>query len=180
MTHARSFSVSLGLSIAVAIAGCGGGTRASNDAAGGGDSGNPGVDAASPGVDAASPGVDAASPGNDAASPGVDAASDVDAATTGSGACTNSADSAVLAAGGVDAVVSMCGNDNLGREPATQNCIRSMSGLTTACADCFDGSVRCGVMHCPFACAGGNTPMCMTCLETNCNPAFRTCSGLGP
>jgi len=84
MTHARSFSITLGLSIAVALmgalAGCGGGSTR-NDAAASGD------DAATPGNDAATPGNDAATPGNDAAVADVDAASDVDAATVSGGAC---------------------------------------------------------------------------------------------
>jgi hypothetical protein len=180
MAHARWLSISLGLSIAVALAGCGGGSTARDAGSTGNDAANPGDDAATPGVDAAGPGVDAASPGVDAASDNDAATSDVDAATAGSGACTNSADTDVLAAGNVTMVVSDCAMSSLGAEPGTRNCIESMSGLTMACADCFDGEVHCSVMHCALACAGGESPGCASCRATNCDPAFQACSGLAP
>ncbi len=78
-------------------------------------------------------------------------------------------------------LVGNCGSSNFGQEPATRDCIRSTSGLTMQCADCFDMEVQCGVMHCIGVCAGGNSPTCLACLHTNhCDSIFAACSGIAP
>lgn len=166
MTHARTLALTL---VLVAISGCSSPARSPVDAASNDD--------AASAVDSGGTPLDMGLP-NDAFV-GVDAATPVDMGSSG-GACTNSADTAVIAAGNVGTVVGNCAMNSFGREPATQDCIRSMSGLTMACADCYDGEVRCTTMHCLSQCIGGNTPACNTCRMTNCDPAFTVCSGVAP
>ncbi len=162
--------------LVLAVAGCGGSTAATDAAA---------VDAAS--VDAASA-PDAALTDDAAA---VDAGGTPDTGTTADAAvagdagpvdqCTGTADMAVLAAGTVDGVVGDCATANFGQEPATRDCIRSMSGLTSGCADCFDGTVRCVTAHCIAPCAADpQSVACMACRAENCDPAFQACSGIAP
>ena len=173
MTHARRFSFFLGLSFSLAACGTSTGTDAAvlPDAFVAPDVG---TDAA-PDIDA----NDHDANETDANLP--DAAVDAgpDAATT---YCVDTTDQTRI---GMDPsiadLVGNCGSSNFGQEPATRDCIRSTSGLTMQCADCFDMEVQCGVMHCIGVCAGGNSPTCLACLHMfHCDSIFTACSGIAP
>jgi hypothetical protein len=95
-------------------------------------------------------------------------------------ACKNAADGAVISdpAKDVQGAVGKCGQDNLGQEPATLDCIKAL-GLSDACAGCFDGTVSCTIMNCLNECiADAGSQPCKDCRKTNCDPAFEVCSGL--
>ena len=126
--------------------------------------------------------VDLGAAGVDLGSPGLDLGStDVDLGTAATGACTNAADQSTLATHDESAVVRDCATMSFGGEPATRDCIRSMTGLSQPCADCFDGAVVCSVGMCFSACAfTPDSAECTTCRMTMCDPAFEACSGLPP
>ncbi len=95
------------------------------------------------------------------------------------GACTNAADVAVAQSKDVKKIAQDCGTSKLGQEPATKDCIKTGTGLSDGCVTCFDAIVQCVVMKCLAQCASDpNSAACNTCRDTNCNPAFVTCSGL--
>ncbi|MFO0757527.1 MAG: hypothetical protein U0359_13605 [Byssovorax sp.] len=97
----------------------------------------------------------------------------------GMGACTNAADLAIVMSKDVAGITGKCGQDNLGGEPKTKECIKAGTGLSDACVDCFDGTVQCVVMKCFSECvADATSQMCVDCRKANCDPAFEACSGL--
>lgn len=104
-----------------------------------------------------------------------------DAPSGGEGACNNAPDLAVLAMDTIEPIIERCAGTTFGREPATTNCIRDMSGLSAGCSMCFGGSVACVVRACFTECIGGaSSPACVRCRDENCTPAFVTCSGVSP
>lgn len=107
--------------------------------------------------------------------------------TTGTGgsggapaaACTNADDLAIVMSKDVAGITGKCGQDNLGAEPKTKDCIKAGTGLSDACVACFDGTVQCVVAKCFSECiADANSQPCKDCRKTNCDPAFEACSGL--
>jgi hypothetical protein len=95
------------------------------------------------------------------------------------GACTNAADFAIVQAKDVKKIAEDCGKSNLGAEPGTKNCIKMGTSLSDGCVTCFDDIVVCVVKNCVDKCfADPGSADCMACREKNCNPAFKTCSGL--
>lgn len=107
--------------------------------------------------------------------------------TTGTGgsggapaaACTNAADLAIVMSKDVAGITGKCGQDNLGAEPKTYDCIKAGTGLSDECVACFDGTVQCVVAKCFSECiADANSQPCKDCRKTNCDPAFEACSGL--
>ncbi|MEO7329482.1 MAG: hypothetical protein ABI193_12940, partial [Minicystis sp.] len=95
------------------------------------------------------------------------------------GACTNEADLAIVQSKDVAAIVGKCGQDNLGGEPKTKDCIKAMTGLSDPCVVCFDDTVQCVVAKCFGECiADANSQPCKDCRKANCDPAFEACSGL--
>lgn len=55
-------------------------------------------------------------------------------------------------------------------------CITDATGLSTACTECYVGSVLCTVEHCITPCMDSGNPECGTCREEHCMPAFWECS----
>jgi hypothetical protein len=103
------------------------------------------------------------------------------------GACTDAEDMALIAVDGggtVETEVNACAQQHLAMEPATKTCIEGIKPdgthtLTKACADCYDGAVECGASKCAGMCfANSMSSACLSCIATNCTPAFNTCSGL--
>jgi hypothetical protein len=109
-------------------------------------------------------------------------------ATTGtggapSGACTNAADSAIVAdpAKDVSGQTAMCGKTTFGAEPATKDCIVTATGLSDACATCFGDTVGCVVSKCLTPCLADSAGACCAiCRAANCDKDFATCSGITP
>lgn len=103
---------------------------------------------------------------------------------TGAGvkdACINAADTAIIGMKDVKAITTMCGQMNVGAEPATHNCIVKQTGLSEDCAGCYSGQVDCISDHCI-----GGEGMCLTkpadqlctdCRNKYCVPAYEACSG---
>jgi hypothetical protein len=174
MTLTRAIVLFVGL--VVTIAGCSGGSTPAEDAAvvGHDDTGVVAMDSGTPGNDAFVAGDDAFVAPDDAFVTPAD-----DTGSTASGACTNTADMTRLGMPGLSTIIETCTRP-FGAEPRTRDCIRMMSGLTMACADCFDGTVRCTIQHCAGQCAGGDSPACTTCRMTNCDAPFTACSGTAP
>ena len=103
------------------------------------------------------------------------------AKTVMSGACTNSMDTAILGMIDVQKVIGGCAQMTFGQEPATKDCIKKNTGLSDGCTTCFDAIIGCTIMHCIMQCISDSAaPACVMCRDTNCNPAFATCSGLKP
>ena len=104
---------------------------------------------------------------------------------TGAGvmnACTNAADTAALAGEDIKTITTTCGQQNVGAEPATHNCIKMKGGLTEDCTGCYSGEVDCISDHCLGAegkcLTAPADQLCTDCRNKYCVPAFEACSGL--
>jgi cysteine-rich repeat protein len=99
------------------------------------------------------------------------------------GACTNAADAAVLGDVDIEALTAtIAPGCLLDADPAgcVSGALEAQSGLGGPCAGCFGDREACRFDSCLLTCFGGaNTPTCITCMETDCDPAFDACSGLG-
>jgi hypothetical protein len=95
--------------------------------------------------------------------------------------CTDSADLGIIQdpTAMVQEKVGTCGQQNLGMDPATKNCIVMQTGLTEPCAQCFANTVACAAQHCLTQCLSDPASQaCSDCRATNCDPEFYLCSGL--
>ncbi|MEP7127037.1 MAG: hypothetical protein ABJE95_39255 [Byssovorax sp.] len=103
---------------------------------------------------------------------------------TGAGpmmACTNAADAAVIMSKDVKAIVTKCGQDNVGAEPQTKNCIKTGTGLSDDCTLCYSNEVDCVRENCLDAkgkcLIDPNAQLCLDCRKMYCSPAYEACSG---
>ena len=95
------------------------------------------------------------------------------------GACTNAPDLAITMSKNVAKITGDCATASFGAEPATKKCIKMGTGLSDPCVTCFDDTVACVVAHCLNECAvDSGSQACKDCRATNCDPAFKLCSGL--
>jgi hypothetical protein len=101
------------------------------------------------------------------------------------GACTDAADTQILAADDVPTLAANCAKMNLGEDPAIEACIQAGTGedggpgLSSACTQCFDAAVDCSIAHCPNQCLSDpSAAPCVACRAQSCDPAFYACSGL--
>lgn len=103
----------------------------------------------------------------------------------GDGACTNSADSAVLAGAGGDVITGVMGDCTIGcfsggdPAPCISECVEGETGLSSGCSDCFGQTGACTLTSCIFDCLTPDSPTCAACVQTNCGGAFSECAGLG-
>lgn len=104
--------------------------------------------------------------------------------STGAGvmnACTNAADTAIIGTKDVKMITTSCGQQNVGAEPATLNCIIMQTGLSADCAGCYSGEVDCVSEHCIGAegkcLVAPNDQLCTDCRKMYCVPAYEACSG---
>jgi len=108
-----------------------------------------------------------------------------------SGTCTNAADMPLLDDTGdtptkrdiVSYKASNCIGGCLDKpDPScTADCIKTTTGLSAGCAQCYASRFRCLVDKCFAECAANRTwPPCVNCVRVNCEPAFVACSGLPP
>ncbi|MSQ83582.1 MAG: hypothetical protein EXR77_11950 [Myxococcales bacterium] len=95
-----------------------------------------------------------------------------------SGACTNAADSAILAKPDIDKVIENCALKSFGNAEGAKKCIAADAGLSTGCAGCFGTMLSCTFSKCIGSCMGGNTPECKKCNDKECIPGFEKCSGV--
>ncbi len=172
------------LVLSAALAGCesdsmgtdggGGGTDAGpgdTDAGGGGTDAGPGEADAGPGETDAGPGETDAGPGETDAGGGTDGG-------LPAGACTNSADDAVLSSIDVETEARMCGNRCFGGAMCVTMCMEDL-GLSNGCATCFGEVAQCTARNCALQCTGGDEARCTMCrMMAGCVTSFETCSGL--
>jgi hypothetical protein len=96
-------------------------------------------------------------------------------------ACTNAADTAIIGMKDVKAITTTCGQQNVGGEPATLNCIVMQTGLSGDCAGCYSGEVDCVSVHCLGAegkcLTAPADQLCTDCRNMYCVPAYEACSG---
>lgn len=125
--------------------------------------------------------------------------------TPGTGACTNAADKAIVDAAKVEKLAcegAACAGKNLSNAAGQTKCIAdeapTLKQLSAGCQKCFDEITSCVPSKC-VALLGGedacgislpntdfskcsNPPAtdakCLACNVKNCQPAFKTCSGL--
>jgi len=121
--------------------------------------------------------------GNDAAIIENDAAVAADVGPHDAGPtdqCTNATDMPIAVMDSTGNAVAGCGQSSLGAEPTLMNCITTMTGLSGACAACYDGEVHCVIDHCLGSGCAANPggASCTACRLSMCHPAFMTCSGL--
>ena len=103
---------------------------------------------------------------------------------TGAGpmnACTNAADAAAITAKDIKAIVTKCGQDNAGAEPATRNCIKMGAGLSDDCTGCYSGEVDCIHDHClapeGHCLIAPDAQLCTDCRKMYCTANYEACSG---
>lgn len=72
-----------------------------------------------------------------------------------------------------------CSYTAFGRPVLTAECIVSKyTTISLPCATCCGKASECARDKCMFQCFSNNgSPSCCACIETNCTPAFRTCTG---
>jgi hypothetical protein len=94
--------------------------------------------------------------------------------------CTNATDMPITQMSSTPNAVASCGQSTFGAEPGLLDCITTMTGLSTACATCYDTEVHCVIAHCLSAGCGTDPggASCNNCRITMCHPAFSSCSGL--
>lgn len=127
-----------------------------------------------------------ASTQKDSGTPMTDAGfSNVACNPSGSGACQNADDCPIIAEGKARSAASSCGQGCLGQADeagCARTCVVKETHLSTTCADCYVGIVRCTIMKCLSACAANpESPDCFKCqVDMGCRSTFDTCSGLPP
>ena len=102
-------------------------------------------------------------------------------ATDGGGACWSASDLGVLGDAGAfgimtasESCVYSAGLD----EPALQDCIAQKTGLSDACAHCFDQGIHCTVTSCSMCLTAPAGADCTNCRTTNCDPTMHSCAGV--
>jgi len=111
--------------------------------------------------------------------PGTDGGGGSDTGTLPTGACSNAADQAVVAATDIPAEAESCGRGCFGAESCVTDCMRDDVGLTMACAACFGATSECTRSNCLTACLGSDAARCTMCRRmAGCLDSFVTCSGL--
>lgn len=92
------------------------------------------------------------------------------------GACNNAADCGFTVAQ-LTTTTQTCFLQSSFDPGATSLCVQQ-SGVSAGCADCTTATATCGVAQCLSVCAAGPTSAgCVTCVATNCAPAFVACAG---
>ena len=105
----------------------------------------------------------------------------LDSGNTAAGACVNPADTAIIAAKDVETIAKDCFIKNLSDPAKGKTCIVDQTGISDPCASCFQGVGACGASKCVLQCiADSGSKACNDCLNANCYPVFKTCSGLDP
>ena len=96
------------------------------------------------------------------------------------GACDNAHDQPLLDATDFDAKTNQCGMDCqvLGALGCTRDCVVRQTGISAACATCYDTLVGCAAQKCWDMCIfAPDSPTCDACVTGMCRGAFDTCSG---
>jgi len=170
-----SLALSLALSLLLALTGCG------DDSGRGADSGSGGTDSGMVG-DSGS----ATDSGGGTDGGGVDSGTAADTGTgadTGTlppGACTNTADEAVMAGASFESEAETCAMNCIAAEMCVTDCMRDDVGLSMGCATCFGGAGQCALDNCVGDCLlDPRGAACTDCRRmAGCIDDYETCSGL--
>jgi hypothetical protein len=119
----------------------------------------------------------AGSAGSSASAP---ASAGAPSAAAGSGACTDSADAAILGAPEFQDKQRTCGSMCFGAaDSCATACLTKNTMLTPGCAACNGSQITCAMMHCIGDCAGGfMSATCGPCMDMYCGAEYHTCAGL--
>ena len=97
-------------------------------------------------------------------------------------ACKNAADVALWTNTPGTAHVLQCVGDCLFASNSTcaTSCVADNStvAFTAGCAECVAGIADCARVACPSKCANIASAPCASCVDRNCLPSFKVCSGL--
>jgi len=99
------------------------------------------------------------------------------------GACTNAGDQQVWTSNGeanFKSDMSACGHSSMGSTGKATSCMKGKEGYSDACATCFGNTIHCTATKCLSKCIGGETAECKQCVDHNCTPDLKACSGLTP
>jgi len=99
------------------------------------------------------------------------------------GACTNAGDQQVWTSKGeanFKSDMSACGRSSMGNAGRATSCMKDKEGYSDACSTCFGNTIHCTASKCLSKCIGGETAACKQCVEDNCTPDLKACSGLSP
>jgi len=105
------------------------------------------------------------------------------AVSVADGSCTNSGDQSIWTAKGKDnfhSDMNDCGHKSLGNEDKATQCMKGKEGYSDDCAGCFGATISCTAKKCWAKCIGGETAACTSCVDANCTPDLKACSGLTP
>mmetsp|Transcript_31973 Transcript_31973/g.38663 ORF Transcript_31973/g.38663 Transcript_31973/m.38663 type:complete len:159 (+) Transcript_31973:139-615(+) len=59
------------------------------------------------------------------------------------------------------------------------SCMQKAHGYSDGCAGCLGDLAQCTKAHCESPCMlSSSNPTCVSCVKSNCDPAFATCSGI--
>lgn len=102
-------------------------------------------------------------------------------ATTEAVGCTSASDQAIMDSAEFDRQSTECATP-CGLDPdvaaCTAPCFEKDVGLSKACAACNATNIACGAKSCLTQCLTDSaSPACRSCVMTNCDPAFRMCTG---
>jgi hypothetical protein len=119
-------------------------------------------------------------PATPASTPGT-AAESSKPATPEAGGCTSMSDQAIMDSTEFDRQSTECATP-CGLDPdvatCTAPCFEKEVGLSKACAACNSTNIACGAKSCLTQCLTDSaSPACRSCVMTNCDPAFKKCSG---
>jgi len=102
--------------------------------------------------------------------------------TPGVGACTNTADQALITDANMQLAAEACVNACVGStnlSGCVSNCLVTDTGLSRPCADCYGNSAECAAINCLSPCyITPDNATCAACIETSCMGEFSACSGL--
>eukprot|EP00494_Astrolonche_serrata_P028005 UN28270 len=99
------------------------------------------------------------------------------------GACTDAVDESTWKTKGCknfNSDMDKCGHQCLSSASCTASCMTKAEGYSQNCSNCMGALTSCTAKHCMAKCIRGQTPDCVKCVDANCTPAFKTCSGIIP
>jgi len=71
-----------------------------------------------------------------------------------------------------------CGERYFYSRSGCEKCLKDKLGLSNDCGSCWYDEGVCTVHNCKSACLLGSAQKCNECWDTNCSPAFQSCSGM--
>ncbi|RLB53253.1 MAG: hypothetical protein DRJ42_12410 [Deltaproteobacteria bacterium] len=173
-------SLSLSLSLLLALTGCGDDSpRVTDSGSGGTDSGMTGDSGSATDSGGGTDGGGDSGMSTDSGM-ATDSGSATDTGTLPPGACTNTADEAVMAGASFEADAETCATGCFAAEMCVTDCMRDDVGLSMGCSVCFGAAGKCALDNCLTAClTDPRGAACTDCRRTaGCIDDYEMCSGL--